>query len=127
MSKLRTHPWTQAKEAGVSRLLWHAAATLKKRGWLQGMPVDTRSGRVDIYGALCLAAKIPAYRITDDSLEEIIKHAPQKQRALLLAAWELLDGALQEDPVEWNDKPERTAEEVIGALENLANLLEITL
>ena len=127
MNSRHTHPWTQAKEAGVNRLLRHAARIISEHGWLQGVTVDRRTGRVDIYGALCLAAKIPSYHITDEPVEDMVRHAPQRQRALLLAAWDLLDGALQEDPVLWNDSPGRTVEEVVGALENLANLLEIAI
>lgn len=123
----RAHPWTQAKEAGVARLLRHAARFVKDRGWVQGVSHEGRTGRVDIQGALCLAAKISPYHITESPIDEIARHAPQRQRVLLLAAWELLDGALQEDPVEWNDNIAQTAEEVVGVLENMAGLLEIAL
>lgn len=86
--------------------LREAAAIVRERGWTQGAYVDD-DGRVCIEGAICEALGGPRPAVVpfapfvdaDEELRAVIGYV---------------------SPVEWNDAPERTADEVIAALEAAA-------
>jgi hypothetical protein len=88
----------------VEPLFLTAAQLLRARGWCQHhYAVD---GRLCMFGALNVAAGGPPD--DDDS--------PDRERELIAG----LGFGESQDAVNWNDHPERTADEVIARLERAA-------
>ena len=82
-----------------------AAELVEKRGWTQ-KTYETRDGQVCLMGAVHMALGIEPNVFTDDETFNIY-----------LAARDRLQDILDVDsPIEWNDQPERTKEQVVSAL-----------
>lgn len=104
-------------------MLRDASSQIRFHGWCQGG--TTIGDGVDILGALALAARVPKKHLTN-SIDTMWENAAPTQAARLIASWEFLDVAL-EDPIAWNDHPERTGRQVILKLTQLADALDATL
>lgn len=102
----------------ASVLLDEAANIIRSRGWTQGIAVDPRTKKVDILGAVAIAAGCRESKIFEDGFPLLA--APLTSRVAALRAWEVLDSQLMEDPLTWNDRQGRSSEEVLSLLRNLS-------
>lgn len=92
-----------------AEVLRKAADVIREQGHCKGV-YSTEDGRVCVYGAINTAAgHWPVFEgddyVVDTACRTLMRH-------------------LDYDVVYWNDAPERTAEEVIAALEKAAELAE---
>lgn len=87
---------------GVGKLLWQAADLLEECGWCQHRIEDD-------YGRMCLVGSIQAALRMSQRADPVFCHAVvyRLKRRLEL-------------PVQWNDQPERTQEQVVDMLRELA-------
>jgi hypothetical protein len=83
-----------------------AAQIIRERGHCKQVLEDV-SGRVCFLGAGMIAAGYEP-------------HISNHMRPMVRSATERADHYLGDDPVDWNNLPERTADEVIGLLEDAA-------
>lgn len=109
---------------GAPTVLRKALVVLEQRGWIQGVTRDPSSGRVDLLGAIAIAAGAPIGLVTEqpDLLQVAV---PEAMRPAAYVAWEALEWAVDDDPVAWQDKSERTYSEVLRAIVRAADRLEI--
>jgi hypothetical protein len=105
-------------DRSASALLDEAANIIRSRGWTQGIAVDPRTKKVDILGAVSIAAGCRESKIFEDGFPLLT--APLTNRVAALRAWEVLDSHLMEDPLTWNDREGRSSEEVLRLLRNLS-------
>jgi hypothetical protein len=111
-------------DAGANSVLRRAVEVLVDRGWVQGATRDPRTGRVDVLGAVAIAAGAKIKDV-DDRPDLLTTSVPIARRAVALAAWEALSWAVDADPMAWQDHNERTRAEVVAALNRAAIRLEI--
>lgn len=104
----RAEAETPASLDEVGRVLMKAAEIIRERGWCQNRFEDS-AGRVCAMGALKVAAGMPA-----DIMGAVLPPAAFKARDRLQNH---LNGR---GPHKWNDDADRTADEVIAALESAA-------
>lgn len=111
---------------GAPAVLYRALATLEQRGWVQGVTRDPATGEVDLLGAIAIAAGSPIGMVTEqpDLLQAVV---PEAMRPAAYVAWEVLEWAVGDDPVHWQDQPERTFAEVKRAIVKAADRLEIAI
>jgi len=109
---------------GAPAVLRKALVVLEQRGWIQGVTRDPSSGRVDLLGAIAIAAGAPIGSVTEqpDLLQAVV---PEAMRPAAYVAWEALEWAVDDDPVAWQDQSERTYSEVMRAIVRAADRLEI--
>lgn len=89
-----------------AEVLRKAAGILRERGWDQGTYENAA-------GACCLMGSI-----------YLVSAASDESRACAIAAVQQVLGSTSRSPTAWNDHPDRTADEVIGALLRAADLAE---
>ena len=112
----------QSVAVEAAAILREARAVIERRGWARGVSWDPRTGRVDILGAVAVAAGCSPKETLTSPFP--LAHAPIARRVGALTAWEALDATLDEDPVEWNDALERTEQQVAHLLISVATILE---
>lgn len=100
-----------------------AADILESRGWIQGVSVHARSGRVDAFGALGLAMGCSLPDLSGGT-GMIFAGVPKVRRALLVEIVEAASAKLNEDISAWNDRPERTMDEVVEFFRSFAAEIE---
>lgn len=112
-------------KTGAPDVLSDAVRVLDERGWTQGVTKGPK-GEVDILGAVAIAARAPVMQV-DDRPDLLITVVPQARQPAALVAWEVLEYLCEGDPVEWNDRPERTVAEVRDVLTRASDRLRIAL
>lgn len=104
-------------------ILRRAALVLESKGWTQGVSYDPKTKRVDISGAIAVAAGIPIKVIATTEGDPIAKCAPRVKPAVAIVLDEL-EARLNMDITEWNDTPHRTVHQVTRALIAAADALD---
>ena len=97
-----------------------AAAVLSQRGWTRGVTFDPKNGRVDVLGAIAIAAGVkPQSLLSDDVLDAI----PQALLPGAMFAIEAIESQLNCDLAEWNDQSGQRVDLICRTLNQLASLL----
>jgi hypothetical protein len=109
-----------AADLEIAQILASAASLLATAGWVRGVLHDPGSGSYDLLGAVAIASGCARSCLYE--AEFPLLTAPIARRAYALGAWELLDGELGMDPLDWNDRPERRGAEVVGLLRRLEDV-----
>jgi hypothetical protein len=107
---------------GAGDVLRHAAMLLIERGWVRGVTRDISTGRVDVLGAIALAAGAKV-RDVDDRPDLLLSAVPMARRAAAAVAWEALEWACGDDPIAWQDRHDIV--DIVTALHAAANRLDI--
>lgn len=105
-------------DVSASVLLDEAANMIRSCGWIQGISIDLKTGKMDMLGALSIVSGCRETRIQDDGFP--LLQAPLSNRVAALKAWESLDCYLMEDPITWNDHAGRTQREVLNVLRTVS-------
>lgn len=111
-------------DSGAVKVLRDSIIVLRKRGWSQGATRDLETGAVDVLGAIAIAAGAPIMQV-DDRPDLLMTSVPHAMRAAALIAWETLEWACEDDPVEWQDRGTRRLEEVVKTINKAADRLDI--
>lgn len=112
-------------DSGAIEILRNAVQVLRNRGWSQGATRDLETGAVDVLGAIAIAAGAPIMQV-DDRPDLLTSSVPEARRAAALVAWEALEWACDDEPVEWQDRGQRRLEDVVRALNKAADRLDIS-
>lgn len=103
--------------------LFYKAADIVERGWLQGHYYG--QGRHCLVGAVNVASGQYVYCDREEGgVDCLVSFGPDNsfvERSLYLLA----SNYLHENVIQWNDKPERTKEEVVAMLHNAADVERI--
>lgn len=113
-------------DSGAPGVLKTAIKVLRDRGWSQGATRDLETGEVDILGAVAIAAGAKISEV-DDRPDLLSTSVPPARRAAALIAWETLEWAIDDDPVEWQDRGSTRLSDVVAALTKAADRLSISL
>jgi len=112
-------------DTGAGDLLRKTGKVLRRYGWTKGFTYNPNTGGLDVEGALCVAAGAKVWTMKNGgALEDCV---PIGRCAMAWVAWEALSWAVNTEPSEWQDAPERTIEEVLAALDKAAQRLDIAL
>ena len=109
-------------DSGAPEVLRGAVRVLRDRGWTQGATRDLETGEVDVLGAVAIAAGAKVSDV-DDRPDLLTSSVPEARRAAALVAWEVLEWAVDGDPVEWQDKGGRRLDDVVKVLNKAAERL----
>lgn len=113
-------------EAGVSELLLNATALIRKRGLAKGLRVDPETGNIDLIAALAITAGAAEDELMSSvSLNDFRVIASNE--AKFMAAYEVLDAFLMEDPEQWADHPQTTENQVCDLMVKAAWRLKIAI
>jgi len=112
--------------AKVPDFLRRAATLIEQRGWIQGVSTHTKSGSVDLTGAIALAFGVPEEHLSEN-MDEMAYRAPGARYAHLLAAYDFIEGFVHEYPPDYNDNVGRTEGQVLKMLRDAAAELEATI
>lgn len=115
----------QLAKTGAAQLLRSAADIIKDRHLAKGVTRDIGSGRVDILGAIALAAGAKVKDI-DDRPDLLTSSVPPANRAAAAIAWEALEWACGDDPTAWQDRVDNENDVILMFL-IAASRLEIAL
>ncbi len=102
-------------------ILRSAADILRERGMHRGSCIHPRSGKVDVWGALCLAGGAKPGDLLDD-IGLIDTYVPQAQISAVLTAYEYLEEFLGQDVAAWADLVDSAT--VVRLLEDLGYYLQ---
>lgn len=113
-------------DAGVSELLEQAANLLRQRGLAKGVRVNPEDGSIDLIAALAITAGAKEGDLMSSvTLSDF--HLIPRNEARFVAAYDVLDAFLMEDPEEWSDRPERTLSEVTRLMSKAAWRLKVAI
>lgn len=115
----------QLAKTGAAKLLRSAADVMTERGLARGVTRDIGSGKVDMMGALALAAGAKVKDI-DDRDDLLTTAVPMANRAAAAVAWEALEWASGGDPLAWQDIAQ-SEQDVILMFRIAASRLDIAL
>jgi len=87
---------------GVNQLFKDAATIVKERGLAKGITYDPKTGSLDIYGAVLMAAGAKPRRLCNGSVRPEEVGIPIFRHAQVEAAFDLLEKLIG-DIDEWND------------------------
>lgn len=113
-------------DIGITDLLLNARIILLERGHTKGVTLHPDSGKVDIRGALLLAAgakprNVQGFVTTPEEAKVATYWIPKIYETI-----DLLE-AFYGDIEEWNDNPATTEQHIADALQTVANKLRIAI
>ena len=113
-------------DAGIASIFKNAITILKERGHTKGATFDPSTGKVDVRGAILLAAGAKPARIAGFVTTPEEANIAQYWIPKVYAAFYMLDN-LFEDMEAWNDNPATTQQMIEAGLQKAANLIEISI
>jgi hypothetical protein len=116
------NPLGQMADTGAGAVLRLASDLITERGMAKGVTRDISTGRLDVLGAIALAAGAKVKDL-DDRPDLLSVAVPLARRAAAFVAWEALEWVCDDDPVSWQDR--HSLDDVVRALDVAATRLEI--
>lgn len=113
-------------DAGIPDILQNAIIILKERGHTKGVTIDPSTGKVDVRGAILLAAGAKPARLAGFTTTPEEANIAQYWIPKVYAAFYVLD-SLFEDMDEWNDSPDTTHQTIEAGLKKAVNLIKISI
>lgn len=118
-----TRQFERLKAAGVQHILNDAALLIERFGLNKGSAIHRVSGKVDIWGAIAVAAGADPRKVQDDILQAD-NYVPRASVGRAIAAYDLITSAVGSDAATWGDDLEDKAV-VVSLLRNLAQQVEL--